>query len=768
VIWERTLKYCFGGDVISASIIVSVFLLGLGIGSFLFRKIKKRALLLLAVAEFLIGLFGMWSYEIILLINNLTAHLNLKLGLGPGGQFAVVFLGAFIFLLFPTIWMGATLPLMFESFIPKAERNTRFIGQVYGINTLGAFAGAFLPTLVFGTLGLPQTIKLTSSLSIGISFCLLALFLKKYETSGKLPELQESVERISWSPQNIFLISFAFLSGFVALVLEILFFRFIGLLHGHSAYSFPIILSAYLLSMSLGSMFWSSLRDRMRVQSSKNLPFLLQAAVASLVPLALFVFEFFLKRKSSFYFNFQQMFVSLIDSMDKGQGWVSLKYLFLFSLPLLILVFPVVFFSGGIFPTLIKNLSENKISIGKSTGILYFSNSVGCTCGSLAAVFLLIPSLGWYASLVLIAALSLLSGAAGYILTAIPNPGEPQPFRKLQMKPVACASLAILVISPVIFFSISDKKIKYKLATGGYTLSPIVSYKEGMTGVAAATEEKRKRGRFLNIYSDGQNMSGLPDLPRHAYLANLPRFQNKLSSVLILGLGGGRNVTDLLSDSRVRKVVAVDWSKEVIELLSTKPVTDFNGNPFQDSRLKIVMADAKKVVKSYAEMSKKFDAVVENLCFPHWSGAGGLNSVQYFQSIKEILKPHSYYYHIDNALKPEERELVATTLSHVFDYVIYHNGKIFICGNEPYSLSESQVVKILNNRMLRRAPGWFVPESTPPDRLYSSFLELLISVNKNQFEKIRPLTDEAPATEYYIKGPFLVEKLLRGFRLKKS
>jgi predicted membrane-bound spermidine synthase len=32
VIWERTLKYSFDGNVIFGSIIVSVFLLGLGIG----------------------------------------------------------------------------------------------------------------------------------------------------------------------------------------------------------------------------------------------------------------------------------------------------------------------------------------------------------------------------------------------------------------------------------------------------------------------------------------------------------------------------------------------------------------------------------------------------------------------------------------------------------------------------------------------------------------------------------------------------------------
>lgn len=136
VIWERTLKYSFGGDVVSASIIVSVFLLGLGIGGYLFRKVKRKALITLAFIELFIGLFGMWSYEIILQINTTLTALNLKLGAGSLGETVSVFFGTFIFLLLPTILMGGTLPLMLESFVPKTEKNTKFIGYIYGINSL--------------------------------------------------------------------------------------------------------------------------------------------------------------------------------------------------------------------------------------------------------------------------------------------------------------------------------------------------------------------------------------------------------------------------------------------------------------------------------------------------------------------------------------------------------------------------------------------------------------------------------------------------------
>ena len=760
VIWERTLKYSFGGDVISASIIVSVFLLGLGIGGFLFRKIKKRALISLAIVELFIGLFGLWSYEIILQINNFLITLNSKIGMGREGETLSVFAGTFIFLLLPTILMGGTLPLMFESFIPKIEKNTKFIGFVYGINTLGAFAGALLPTLVFGTLGLPNTLKITSLVSIFISIVLFVMALKREKPEKRKLYQKKIKEVFSWNIQNVFIVGFAFMSGFIALSLEILFIRFIGIMHGSTSYSFPIIISSYLLSMSIGSMFWSFLRDK--IQNAKVLPFILQASVGALVPLSIFCFQFILNSKANPSFDFMQMFTVVTDLFEKGKFLFSLQNILYFSLPLLILIFPIVFFSSGIFPTLIKNLSEHNISLGKSTGIIYFSNSVGCTFGSLLTGFVIIPLVGWHPALVVVSLLSVFVGTAGFFYLRLPliNKSKKSVFSRYKYSYI----LICLIVIPLILFSFSDRKIKYKIATGQYSPQiSIVSYQEGSTGVAAVTEEKRGKSVVLNVYSNGQYMSSLPNHPRHTYLATLPRMQKKFSSVMLLGLGGGRSLADLLSDKRVRNIVAVDWSREIVKVIGSEPITKFNHNPLADPRVRIEMADARKVVSSYAQRSVRFDAIIDNLCFPHWPGAGGVKSTQFFESIKKILRPGGFYYHINNF--NQEKNQILYTLSMVFPHISVHNGMMVICGDTPYSPPESQVVKIFGEKnLLARAPNLFIPNTIQPDEFYPFFKKTIVKINQKELGQMRALTDEIPSTEYFISIPFLIKKIKIGLK----
>jgi predicted membrane-bound spermidine synthase len=510
VIWERTLKYCFGGDVVSASIIVSVFLLGLGLGGFLFRKVKARALPVLAVVELLIGLFGMWSYEIILRIDSILSRFSAGRGWGVESEFLLVFLGAFVFLLVPTVLMGATLPLMFESFIPKVAKNAKFIGLVYGINTLGAFAGALLPPLFFGSWGIPNTLRRTSALSLIIGTVLLAIALRKRKARAGLAEAVDAPEGIFRDRRNVFIVVFSFLSGFVALALEILFIRFIEILHSFSAYSFPLIVSAYLLAMGIGSMFWASRRDRMSAGKSRILPYVLQLLVAVLVPLAVFLFEFALRNKYAAFFNFFRMFQAATDLLDQGKVFLALRVFSIFCWPFLILIIPAVLVSSGIFPVLIKSLSESRLSLGKATGIVYLWNSIGCMAGSLVTGFAAIPVLGWHTSLILVTGLSLVAGGVGIFMEAFSGGARAEAALGRRTKLRYGLLLIAVAVASATIFSLSDAKIKYKLATGKYVAyTPLVSYREGVTGVAAAVKVDRGRNARVAIYSNGHIASNI-------------------------------------------------------------------------------------------------------------------------------------------------------------------------------------------------------------------------------------------------------------------
>ncbi|MGD2245814.1 MAG: hypothetical protein PVI11_04620 [Candidatus Aminicenantes bacterium] len=759
VIWERTLKYSFGGDVISASIIVSVFLLGLGIGGFLFRKVRQKALITLAFVELCIGLFGMWSYEILLFINKTLTSFNLELGMGDLGETISVFIGTFLFLLLPTILMGGTLPLMVESFIPKVDKNTKFIGFIYGINVLGAVVGTLLPLLFFGNFGLPNTLKLTSLLSVLIAVSLFAMVGKSPTQKEAFPPPARLAEG-RLRRENTFFIAIAFMTGFIALALEILFIRFIGIMHGSSSYSFPTIMSTYLFSMSFGSIFWSYVRDRVKI--SRGIPYILLMAVGILIPLTAVIFQVVINTDLSKSFNFTSMFTTFSESLAEGNYFIALRHLFNFSLPFLLLIVPVVFFSSGIFPTLIKNLSENKISLGKSTGIIYFSNSVGCTCGSLFTGFLAIPLLGWYSSLVLLSFLSILIGILGFLVFFFPRTEDR--LKHTAGGPKRRYAVILFLSLPIILFSLSDKKIKYNLATGTYDPGiSIVAYEEGITGVAAVTEEVRKNDTIYHVYSNGQYMSALPNHPRHAYLAHLPRLQMRLKSVLLLGLGGGRSLADLLKDSRIEHIVAVDWSRETVTIVGSDAIIPFNQNPLSDPRVRIEMSDARKVVSAFAQRSIQFDAIIDNLCFPHWPGAGGVKSIQFFKNIRKILDDKGYYYHINNF--DGERNLILSTLCEAFERVVIHNGMMVICGAEEYRPSENQIKKILGEKgLLARAPDMFVPQGLELDAYHSHFLQSITPVRKEDFGQLKPLTDEIPSTEYYITIPLLIDTIKAGFK----
>ncbi len=66
VVWQRYLTFSFGSDTLSTTIIVSIFMLGLGFGSYLGGKISDglddlKRLRLYVIIEIIIALFGVLS-----------------------------------------------------------------------------------------------------------------------------------------------------------------------------------------------------------------------------------------------------------------------------------------------------------------------------------------------------------------------------------------------------------------------------------------------------------------------------------------------------------------------------------------------------------------------------------------------------------------------------------------------------------------------------------------------------------------------------------
>ena len=174
VCWQRLLFTGFGVDLTSITVIVSVFMAGLGIGAFfggrIADKFSKNIIILFCLIEFGIGCFGLLSHQLILNLQDMLIHANL----------VMTALGSFILLLFPTFLMGTTLPLLTSFFNQYIQNIGDSIGQLYFYNTLGAAFGALATGFIlFNQFTLSHTIYIAAMLNLGISFLVFIAYGRK-------------------------------------------------------------------------------------------------------------------------------------------------------------------------------------------------------------------------------------------------------------------------------------------------------------------------------------------------------------------------------------------------------------------------------------------------------------------------------------------------------------------------------------------------------------------------------------------------------------
>ena len=160
IVWQRALFVIYGLDAVSVTIVVTAFMLGLGIGSLaggaLSRTYPKKVVILFAVSELGIALFGFFS------LNLFAAVAGLTQGVGHVATGVV----AFLLVVIPTTLMGATLPLLVAYMTDRSGNVGRSVSTLYFVNTLGAAAGAFIASSVLlGTLGLSNTVQATAVLN---------------------------------------------------------------------------------------------------------------------------------------------------------------------------------------------------------------------------------------------------------------------------------------------------------------------------------------------------------------------------------------------------------------------------------------------------------------------------------------------------------------------------------------------------------------------------------------------------------------------------
>lgn len=169
VVWHRVLYSIYGIDITSVTVVVTAFMLGLGVGSLLGGVLSRRAnhlvLPLFALSELGIGCFGFFSLDIFKWAGMLTLKVEV-LAMG----FVVLAL-----VVVPTTLMGASLPLLAGNSTLVTRNVGRSVGILYFANTLGAAFGCFITAgLLLALVGLRASAHTAAALNVALGLVVLA------------------------------------------------------------------------------------------------------------------------------------------------------------------------------------------------------------------------------------------------------------------------------------------------------------------------------------------------------------------------------------------------------------------------------------------------------------------------------------------------------------------------------------------------------------------------------------------------------------------
>ena len=153
------------------SVIVSVFMLGLGLGAivggWLADLFQHHRILAFSLIEFTIGAFGVFSLGIMDGIGALFAASSL----------VPLMLLTFVVFVVPTCAMGATLPVLVTELVERSQNVGLSTGGLYFINTLGAAFGAFAAGFVLVRIGgLDGLVATAATLNILVSIVAFIVF----------------------------------------------------------------------------------------------------------------------------------------------------------------------------------------------------------------------------------------------------------------------------------------------------------------------------------------------------------------------------------------------------------------------------------------------------------------------------------------------------------------------------------------------------------------------------------------------------------------
>jgi spermidine synthase len=249
VIWFQSLALIVGSSAVSMAVVLATFMGGMGLGSLAYLRWHARVvhpLRTYAQLELLIAAFGL------LVLYVLPWAGGLYTAIGGGGLGGILLRGLFcaLFLLPPTMAMGATLPAA-AGWVRASPAGVTWIGLFYAANIAGGVFGSLW--VVFHLLRVHDSRVATFvAVCLNLVVASIAATLARRAPAGAAvaagPSASGSLPPVSGSV----LVAIA-VSGACALGAEVVWTRNLALLLGGTVYTFALILAAMLLGLGIGS-----------------------------------------------------------------------------------------------------------------------------------------------------------------------------------------------------------------------------------------------------------------------------------------------------------------------------------------------------------------------------------------------------------------------------------------------------------------------------------------------------------------------------------
>jgi spermidine synthase len=629
VVWQRLLGLFSGADVYAATIIVGAFMAGLGCGSLAGgaladRLTPRRALYWFAAAELAVGLFGFFSAPLY------YGVLYLRLGqLAAYGAALPVVL--FVSLLWPTLFMGMSLPLLARALTRSIEVAAPTIGGLYGLNALGASAGALLTTWwLLPALGLAGSLRISAAINIIVA--VVAFFASSLRVAESVPSrvvaapetvgtgaARETVPYVAW-------LAIYGVSGFLALSLEIVWFRTISVIAKATAFTFGTLLAIYLGGLGLGAFAGSLFIGRVRRPAVLFL--LIQAAVGVYAGLAVVVLLGQLDAPS---LAWLRTHLAQYDPLDVARAVVEgrreLLWLYL-GIPAL-LIGPPTLLMGVSFPLLQKVAQTDFRRLGSRIGALMLANVIGSALGAILTGWLGLRVLGTAGSWRAIVAASAAYAVLGLALS----------LRSLKRQPVWASTAVLATLTAVAVAASMPQARSLWAGLHGVAVARVV-YGEDETGLSLIKLPIGAFGGRSQVFVNGVGQSWMPYGEIHTLLGALPAFVHPdPREVAIIGLGSGDTLFGLAGRREIERIVCIEIIRSQLETLRTfDRVYGYAGlrRLLADSRIEHVTGDG----RLYAmHVGREFDIIEADALRPGSAYSGNLYSDRYFTLLRDRLKP---------------------------------------------------------------------------------------------------------------------------------